>query len=252
MSNTFQLGSRVFCFCALFWGYSIICFGVEPSIKVPIRFHIVTGLTIEKNGLVMSNWLTTKDVRNIILPEVNRIWQPAGIEFHAENVLVSKSLNPPDRQALVDSIAQAHRDSMGKSDPKRIKKLNKLIDWSKHIPNLIHVYYVPYLGETSQGNAKRKHSRVFVGQWSDKASKARGNPKKFQLVEASPFKKGSISRTTGHELGHILGLKHPNKKYQTVFGRLMGGRKAGYKLTSNEIAMARKRAVQVISKDPQP
>ena len=69
-------------------------------------------------------------------------------------------------------------------------------------------------------------------------------PKKFALAEGRPFKEGSLSRTLGHEVGHLLGLDHPDKKTQKVFHRLMGGKKHGYKLTDEEIIKARKVAEQ--------
>ena len=36
----------------------------------------------------------------------------------------------------------------------------------------------------------------------------------------------------------VLGLSHPDKHTQSVFGRLMGGRRPGYTLTSDEITTA--------------
>lgn len=87
------------------------------------------------------------------------------------------------------------------------------------------------------GNAADR--RNFIGQWSDKTSES---PEKFQLTETHPFKKGSLSRTVAHELGHILGLKHPDKTAQTEFDRLMGGKRPCYKLTTQEIETARQQA----------
>ena len=51
----------------------------KPKITVPIRFHIVSGLSMNKNGLVMESWVTAADIENTILPEVNRIWRAAEI-----------------------------------------------------------------------------------------------------------------------------------------------------------------------------
>lgn len=215
---------------------------VDGLIDVSVKFHIVTGLPMVKHDLTMSSWIEPSEIQNIILPEINRIWQPAGIRFSASAIVKHQALNPPNRDKLIRSIANARRDSSGKSDPKRIKKLNRLIDESHHQPKMVNVYFVPYLGEKSQGNASRKRLRIFVGQWSDKASKNSKAPQKFQLVEPLPFRKGSLSRTTAHELGHLLGLRHPDKNTQIIFGRLMGGRKAGYLLTREEIAIARESA----------
>lgn len=70
--------------------------------------------------------------------------------------------------------------------------------------------------------------------WTDKPSRGRKPPQQVKLLEPQPFAVGSLSRTIAHELGHIVGLRHPNKAQQTRFGRLMGGRKPGENLTRRE------------------
>lgn len=172
----------------------------------------------------MTSWVTQDDIRNIVMTEVNAIWHAAGIRFEPVCVRSSQSLKPPQKQRLLEGIANARRDADGRSDPGRIKKLKRLIDFTDERAGAINIYFVPYLGEKSQGHAKRKRKQIFIGQWSDK--KANGAPpKKFQLTESRPFKDGSVSRTLAHELGHVLGLKHPDKKLQEEFDLLMGGSK---------------------------
>lgn len=214
----------------------------EPTITVPLRFHIVADLTMHKNGQEMNSWVGEHDIKLAILPEVNRIWQQAGIAFSIEKILKAPALNPPHKKRLIDYVVDAKRDSDGNSDAKRIKKLNKLINWEEHNPNAINIYLIPYLGETSQGNAKPNFKRIFVGQWSDKPTKGKNTPERFQLTESGVFKIGSLSRTVAHEIGHILGLKHPDKRTQKNFDLLMGGKKAGYQLTGEEIETAREQA----------
>jgi len=236
--------------------YSLCCFVImvllgarasyaevkDPVIDVPLRFHIIDSDDVEKNGKKLFCRVTEQDIQAIVLPEINRIWRVANIQFHSESVFRTDFANPPNKQNLIKNIVNAQRDAMGKSDAKRIKKLNQLIDWKNHHTTAINIYLVPYLGEKSQGNAKAKMNRVFVTQWTDKMI-ARGEPPiQFALVEPLPFKQGSLSRTIAHEVGHILGLKHPDKSLQTEFGLLMGGKKAGYSLTSEEITKARQRA----------
>ena len=212
-------------------------------ISVPIRFHIVTGMDMNKEGLRMDSWVTSQDIKHTIVPEVNRIWRNSDISFDIESIHDNPANQHARKASLIQAIVNAKRDQNGKSDAKRIKNLNQLIDWTRHDRDFINVYFVPYLGEKSQGNAKRKKRRVFVAQWSDKARGAT-KPEKFQLIEARPFKKGSLSRTLAHELGHILGLKHPNKDTQSEFNLLMGGKKAGYKIRAKEIKTARGHAKQ--------
>lgn len=217
----------------------------QSLISVPLRFHIVKDLTMKSNGADMKSWVSSEDLKNTVLPEVNNIWLPAGIEFELENIFHSKTLNLDNKNYLITQIVKSQRDDKGRSDPKRISHLNKLINWANHNKNVINIYLVPYLGKTSQGNANRKYKRIFVGQWTDKPSKGKKPPQRFQLVESSPYKIGSLSRTISHEIGHILGLKHPNKTQQKLFNLLMGGKNPGYKLTKKEIIKARKKAAKI-------
>jgi hypothetical protein len=78
-----------------------------------------------------------------------------------------------------------------------------------------------------------------LGQWTDKPSRGKRPPEKCLLVERGDFKQGSFSRTAAHELGHILGLKHPDAP---PLHRLMGGGNPGNELTDEEKALARKTA----------
>ena len=214
----------------------------KPQITVPMQFIIVTDMAMTKRGVDMQSWVTRADIEDTVLPEVNRIWAPAGISFVATNIIERDARSPPDKADLLDYIVNARRDAYGRGDPKRIRAMNQLIDWSTHDDEVINIYLVPYLGETSQGNARRRAKRVFVAQFTDKPSRAQNPPARFQLTEPRPFEIGSLSRTLAHEIGHILSLKHPDRQTQTVFGQLMGGRRAGYLLTPEQIEMARERA----------
>jgi hypothetical protein len=213
----------------------------EPVFSLPIRFHIVTEWQIEKSGQRMSSWVTARDLETAVLPEINTIWRPAGIQFTLEKILYSPVLQHKNLNKLTKEIAQAHRDGKGRSDPKRIKALNKVVDQRHHDSVAINVYLVPYLGERSQGNTRPKKKRIYLTQWTDKTLAARQSPQPFQLVESRPFKKGSLARTLAHELGHMLGLKHPVNGSREQ-GLLMGGRRPGYALNAEEIAFARTRA----------
>ena len=222
----------------------------DTLIFLPLRFHIVKDLIMEKDGVEMQSWVTRNDIVHAILPEVNRIWSVAGITFTLEKIADTNALNPPDKQRLIDYIVGAHRNRKGKSNPRRIKKLSQLIDFGSVPADGVDTYLIPYLGETSQGHTRRRYRRIFIGQWSDKESKARRAPERFALTEARPFQHGSLSRTVAHELGHMLGLNHPDKAAQTVFGLLMGGKRPGYNLTPQEIERARRRAADLSRPPP--
>ena len=215
--------------------------GWAKQLLIPVNVHIVQNMDMQKGDVTMTSWVKSAHIREVVIPEVNRIWGRANIRFVLNNVSKTKALSPPNKDMLLDYVVNAKRDMKGKSDPKRIKKLNRLIDYSAENKQEINVYLVPYIGEKSQGNAKRKAKRVLLGMWTDKYAKG-SPPRKVKLLEQKPFKHGSLARTFAHELGHILGLVHPNKRDQTIKGRLMGGRRPGYILTKPEINIARDNA----------
>jgi len=210
----------------------------QPTV-VPLRVHIVSGITLEKRGVTMDSWVSTDDLRRVVMPAVNEIWKQAGVEWHVAAIDTLPALAPPDRAARLERIRDAQRDARGKADPERIGAWAGLIDFAAADGAAVDVYLVPYLGETSQGNASRRHKRVLVALWTDKANRGRDIPTRVKLSEPEPFRVGSLSRTIAHELGHILGLRHPKKRQQTAFGRLMGGKRPGYRLTRKEREIAR-------------
>jgi hypothetical protein len=214
----------------------------QETLRLPLRVFVLTDIDMAKGGRVLRSWVTAEDIRRTILPEVNRIWSPAGIVFELVAAESRKALAPPGRRAHIEFITGAVRDSEGESDPARIDALYRLIDFEPEADGVITVVLVPYLGEASQGNARRKLRRVVVGQWTDKGKGAAGALRQFPLSEGGVFRQGSISRTVAHELGHILGLDHPDKATQTTFGLLMGGKQPGFDLTGDEVRKARKKA----------
>ena len=211
----------------------------HETLVITLRFHLVQGMYMSKDGVSMDDWITEILVNTTVIPELNRIWDQANIKFELESFIVSPINDLSNKQKKIQYILNAKRDAQGKSDNKRIKKLNQLIDWKHHNYDLINIYIVPYLGESSQGNASKHKNRIFIAQWTDKPSKGKRPPQRFKLIENKPFRTGSFSRTLAHEIGHIFGLKHPDKTIQTQFHRLMGGKKKGYKLIEEEIKTAR-------------
>ena len=55
-------------------------------IQLPIRFHLVHGATMEKKGVSMNMWISETNIRREIIPEINRIWQPARITWVIESI----------------------------------------------------------------------------------------------------------------------------------------------------------------------
>jgi hypothetical protein len=148
------------------------------------------------------------------------------------------------RDEVIDYVLRSVRDDDGHSDPKRVSKLISILELGRENPKAVNIYVIPYLGVTSQGVALGHQNRVIVGQWTDKPSNGRNPPVKCLLVERGDFKCGSLGRTIGHELGHLLGLGHPAKK-TPPFHRLMGGSEPGYDLTETEKATARTAAAKL-------
>jgi hypothetical protein len=219
----------------------------EKPLRIPLNFFIITQISIHKDSLNLTSWVQEEQIRKYILPEVNRIWMPANIEFYERLVLVRPALSPQNKDEITRYLANAKQDESEKSDPERINMISQLINFQEETSGALNIYLVPYLGETSQGHAKRKERRAFITQWTDKTSHGKSAPERFNLIEKGNFKEGSIARTIAHEIGHLLKLSHPETTSQTVFNRLMGGKQPGYDLTADEIALARKYARKLLN-----
>ena len=213
--------------------------------RVAVHFHLVADMEMAKGGVAMTNWLTPEMIATTVMPEVNRIWSPAKIEWTLSGVTPGKTRSE-GRAATIATLLAATRDSEGEGDPERIRKLEAILHDNRNDPRAINIYVIPYLGGTSQGNAQPGRRRVFLGQWTDKPSRGERPPEKCLLVEGEPFQQGSFARTVAHEVGHILGLKHPEKNVPP-FERLMGGKNPAYDLTAEEKATARKTARTLVS-----
>ena len=212
----------------------------EPNEKLTLRLriHLTTGLSMTKKDVNMTNWITPKMIEEKVLPEVNRIWSQAHVEWILDGIQ-----DCPTQEARQDEVVAyvlaTQRDSEGHGDPERIQKYLSILPIDQEEDRVVNVYAVPYLGGTSQGNAC-KGARVLIGEWTDKPSGGKLPPQKCLLVEPEPFVKGSFGRTMAHELGHILGLHHPKEREAP---QLMGG--GGYVLTEEQKEIARKKAYNI-------
>lgn len=217
--------------------------GSEAVLRIGVSFHLVTDMPMEKKGVALSNWITPEMISNTVMPEVNRIWAPAKIQWVLQGVNAATTRNEK-RAETIAYLLQATRDSEGHGDPERIRKLESILRTEKEERGAVNLFVVPYLGGTSQGNTSPHARRIVLGQWTDKASRGQKPPERALLVEPLPFQRGSFSRTVAHELGHVVGLDHPARN-DSEGHRLMGGGKPGYELTEAEKMRARKVAAKL-------
>jgi hypothetical protein len=224
-------------------GHSETTSSPEQSEKLAlrVRIHLTTGLSMTKKGVNMTNWITPNMIEEKVLPEVNRIWSQANVEWILDGILNCPT-KETDREEVIAYVLATQRDSEGHGDPERIQKYLSILPIDQEEDRVVNIYAVPYLGGTSQGNAC-KGARILIGEWTDKPSGGNLPPQKCLLVEPEPFVKGSFGRTMAHELGHILGLSHPKER---GIPQLMGS--GGYILTEEQKDTAQKKAYKITLK----
>jgi len=210
-----------------------------PIIELNLRIHIMTDIVMtHSTGTTMNSWVTPKDVKETILPEINKIWEQAGIFWLIESIIEEDVVKGNSYEESINFIVNTKRDSNGSSNPARLPHLFSLMQ-PKNMStedelgrNLFHIYLFPFIGNTSQGNAMRDFNfHSVVGTWTNKFNGG-GIPEKTLLKEnQNVFERGSLSRTISHEIGHVLNLSHN----QCSFGCLMGGKESdGYFLSDDQ------------------
>lgn len=225
----------------------VLCLGAmaaEKIITVPVRFHLTQGAKLSVQGQEMENWVKPDDLTGPVMSELNRIWWPAGIRFTVEGIRSEPVLKPRNAAELIRMVENSKRGEEEALGSGRTDAIGKLIDVSEAHPTYLNVYLFPYVGATYQGYAGPGGNYAVLGVWTNKPSRGEQPPVRTLLVEPEPMRVGSLARTLAHEIGHNLGLVHPEKVPGRELGRLMGGGKQGYALTAEEIAIARKTAAK--------
>ena len=250
----------------------------QETLNLKLYVHIMRNITMNVKGVRMSNDHISKEtIENKVMPELNKIWDQADIawdliEVYYENVLKNGYKYIPEGypksfENLKLIVEKAKRDRNGKSDPRRLRPLflfmqpGNRIKPSEFGQNNFHVYLYPFIGNTSQGNSMIGRDgdsfgfHTVIGSWTNKHNKG-GIPERVKIVEDwkkwTKIKRGSLSRTFAHELGHVLGLQHKKCEGNCLMGPIIGKGKQGYKLTKKQIEIARKIAKKRINKNCKP
>lgn len=208
---------------------------------LPVSFILLDSFIMRHSTFVMDVWVRCFDIINTILPDVNRLWSPAGVRF---KLIACKCYTfaptVPQKEAL--NVLENSNRRLEQSDSKlnsvrlsAIQTISSGLGVSRE--DSINIFLLPYMGQTRQGNTHG--TNVVCGTWSDKPSRGQLPPSKVLLTEPGDFVQGSLSRTIAHEIGHVLGLRHP---INSSIPRLMGGDINGNLLTEKEIEISRRRA----------
>jgi len=233
----------------------------QETLNLKLHVHIMRDIEMRVKGESMTNdHISKENIANEVLPEVNRIWSQANINWELAGVYDEDAVKkgyrqipagyPKNYKKLKNIVEKARRDSSGKSDPRRLIPLflfmqpGNRIKPSEFGQNNFHVYLYPFIGNTSQGNAMKKDKdtgnslgfHTVLGTWTNKHNKGK-IPERVKIVEDwekwTKIKRGSLSRTIAHELGHVIGLRHKRCE-----GYCLMGPKHGYKLTNKQIRRA--------------
>nr|WP_299073746.1 hypothetical protein [uncultured Allomuricauda sp.] len=218
------------------------------TIELNLRVHLMQDITmVHPTGWIMESWVTPEDVTKTIMPELNSIWEKAGVHWNVESIIEENVVKGETYQESLVFIVNAVRNSNGNSDPERLPHLYSLMRPEHRSTeeqlekNLFHIYLFPFIGNTSQGNAMSGFGyHSVVGTYTNKHNGG-GVPEKTLLTESqSSFNRGSLSRTIAHEIGHVLNLNHNECNDRCLMGGLNSD---GYLLTEGQIITSRIEAV---------
>ena len=220
------------------------CSDMSPMI-LNLRVHLMREVEMEHSGVLMTtNHITPKMVRDEIINYVNTIYSQADISFRVEKVIEEEAIKSDSYDSDIQIVLNARRDENGRSDPKRLPPLYRMMDQKNTSSNeqldsnLFHIYLFPFIGNTSQGNAMRDFGfHSVVGVWTNKHNGG-GTPEKAKISGSDNGGMGSLSRTIAHEIAHVLSLSHNGCTSEASFNCLMNG-STGIDLNSGEVLTLR-------------
>jgi hypothetical protein len=197
-----------------------------PVYTVAIRVHLLTGAEFSTDGTKIDLWITPEEFTREVLPEMNRIWRTAAVQWRVASLEVEPAIKSRAASAGLAEIRQ-----QAKEIGPVIRAL--LPEPTGSVRNVIDLYLLPSIG-AANGIAFPRDKVAVVGIWRQPGKRAYH---RAPLVLTEP-PYVSVAKTCAHELGHNLGLKHPDAGLK---GRLMIAG-PGLDLTPEEIATARSEA----------
>jgi hypothetical protein len=199
----------------------------KQMLTMHVRVHLMTGLEFVENRETINNWVTPENFTDSVLPEVNRIWKPAGIQWKADSVVVEAAKTGPELESTLRRIE--------KREEVEIPTFRQLFAETGRNPKLINLYLIPCVGKAN-GIALRGGTVALVAVWRPKGP---DDHRRAPLV-MSERGASSVAKACAHELGHTLGLVHPDER---EIERLMQAG-PGTELTPEEIITAREGAAK--------
>lgn len=199
----------------------------EPVYTVPVRVHLVTGAEFTAaDGTKIDLWLTPDEFTKEVLPEMNRIWSAAGLQWRVMSVDFEAAAKGPAASAGMAEIRKQAKEA----GPAVRAVLPRPAGGTRDV---IDLYLLPSIG-AANGIAFPQNHVATVGIWRQPGK--RPYHRAPLVLTEPPYV--SVAKTCAHELGHNLGLKHPDA---SVKNRLMVAG-PGLELTPEEIATARREA----------
>jgi len=203
-----------------------------PVITLPLAVHLARNFEVLKHDVRMTTWITPDNLRESVLPEINRIWWQAGIRWTLVDVDIIEH-EMPALNDLVAALVAARTRSEGRQDEEALRLTRRYANNLRLPLDRYHLIVFPFMGNGASGVAYANGVGV-VGAWVDRSTPFRSPLAQVNLTAA---RGGSFTRTAAHELGHFLGLDHEGCK-----GDCLMRPSRGFHLSERETTTARERA----------
>ena len=82
-------------------------------LELNLRVHIMQDSWLHPTGENMYSWVSPADVTNLIVPEMNGIWDQAKIKWNIESIIEEDVVKSNSYQSAINYIVNCGRDSEG-------------------------------------------------------------------------------------------------------------------------------------------